>query len=57
LTRSPLDPESYDAAKAANNLAQTSCNLIRKKSPDGADIEEADVLARKSFLIMRKICR
>jgi hypothetical protein len=47
LTRPPLDPESYEAAKAALNLARASYNLYQTVGPDSADIEEAEMLAKE----------
>jgi hypothetical protein len=35
-----LDPNSYEAASAAINLAYSTCNLITKNGPESADIEE-----------------
>jgi hypothetical protein len=55
LTRPPLDPESYEAAEAASNLAFASHDLIKAYGPDGADIEEAEMLAKKSVRIIKKL--
>jgi hypothetical protein len=49
LTRAPLDPDSFEAAEAAINLVNASCNLIKSNGPDSADKEEAEMLARKAF--------
>jgi hypothetical protein len=54
LTRAPLDPESVEAAKGAATLAQATCNLISKNGPESADIEEAEMLARKAIRIMKE---
>jgi hypothetical protein len=48
LTRAPLDSNCYEAAEAARNLAEASCNLIRDIGPESADIDEAEMLARKA---------
>jgi tetratricopeptide (TPR) repeat protein len=55
LTRPPLDPDSYEAADAAKNLAEASCNLIMKNGPEAADIEEAEMLARKAVRIIKHL--
>jgi hypothetical protein len=55
LTRAPSDPDSFEAAKAARNLANASCNLICKNGPDSADIEEAEMLAKKAVRIMKEL--
>jgi hypothetical protein len=55
LTRPPLDPESYQAAKAAGNLARVSFDLIEASGPDSADIEKADMLASKAVCIIRAL--
>jgi hypothetical protein len=47
LTRTPLDPDSFQIANAAINLATISIHLIRTKGPEGADIIEADFPVRK----------
>jgi hypothetical protein len=54
LTRNPLYSENLLSAKAASNLANALCNLIRTKGPQSADIEEAEKLARKAFRIMNR---
>jgi tetratricopeptide (TPR) repeat protein len=48
LTRVPLDPDSYEAANAARNLTEVSCDLIRANGLDSVNIEEAEMLARKA---------
>jgi tetratricopeptide (TPR) repeat protein len=55
LTRVPLDPDSCEAAKAAINLANASCLLIEANGPESADIEEAEMLARKAVRIMMEL--
>jgi hypothetical protein len=55
LTRPPLDPESYEAAKAAGNLARASYNLIKANGPGSADIEEAEMLAIEAVRIIRAL--
>jgi hypothetical protein len=54
LTRAPLDPDSFEAAKAASNLAEASFNLIDKNGPESADIDEAEILARKAVQIIKE---
>jgi hypothetical protein len=54
LTRPPIDPESREAAAAAAQLAQTCHDHIEAIGPDSADIEEAEMLARKAVEIMKK---
>lgn len=53
LTRSSLDPESYDAGDAARNLALASCELLEANGLESANIEEAEKLARESVRIMK----
>jgi hypothetical protein len=55
LTRPHLDPESYEAAKAAGNLAGASYNLIKANGPDSADIEEAEMLATTAVRIIKAL--
>jgi hypothetical protein len=55
LTRAPLDPESYEAARAATRLANASRHLIDENGADSADIEEAEMLARKAVRIVKKV--
>jgi hypothetical protein len=55
LTRSPLDPDSLEAANAASNLANESVNLINKNGPENADIEESEMLARKAARIIKEL--
>jgi tetratricopeptide (TPR) repeat protein len=55
LTRAPLDPESREAADAATRLANASRHLIKQNGADNADIEEAEMLARKAVCIMKKV--
>jgi tetratricopeptide (TPR) repeat protein len=55
LTRPPLDPESYEAAKAAGNLARASYNLIEANGLGSADIEEAEMLASEAVRIIRAL--
>jgi hypothetical protein len=55
LTRAPLDPNSYEAADAARNLANASCNLIETNGFKSAVIEEAEMLARKAVRIMKEL--
>jgi hypothetical protein len=55
LTRPPLDPESFEAAKAATNLSCASINLINANGPESADIEEAKLLAREGVRTIKEI--
>jgi tetratricopeptide (TPR) repeat protein len=55
LTRAPLDPDSFEAANAASNLADASRNLINENGPLSADIKEAEILARKAVRIVREL--
>jgi hypothetical protein len=48
LTRTPLDPESFEAAEAAGNLSRASFDLIQANGPGSADIDEAEMLAKKA---------
>jgi hypothetical protein len=51
LTHTPLDPDSFEAGKAAANLSRASCDLIKANGPEAADIEEAETLAKKAIRI------
>jgi tetratricopeptide (TPR) repeat protein len=58
LTRVPLDPDSYEAAAAARNLAEASFNLFPESvdiDPESADIDEAEILARKAVRIVKEL--
>jgi hypothetical protein len=55
LTRGPLDPDCFEAARAAMNLANASCNLIIKNGPESADFDEAEMLARKAVRIVKEL--
>jgi hypothetical protein len=56
LIRPPLDPESYEAAGAALNLAIALCQYIKNGTNlDVNTIIDANLLAKKSVHIMRKI--
>jgi hypothetical protein len=55
LTRAPLIPDSFEAAIAASNLANASCNLINKNGPESADVDEAVMLARKAVRIIKEL--
>jgi hypothetical protein len=49
------DLESYEVANAARNLSLASCNLIKANGPNSADIEEAEMLARKAVRIIKNL--
>jgi hypothetical protein len=55
LTRPPLDPDSYEAADAAKNLAGTSYDLIMANGPGSINLEEIEILARKAVRIIKKL--
>jgi tetratricopeptide (TPR) repeat protein len=55
LTRLPLDPESFEAVGAGDRLAFASCLLIKANGPESADIDEAEMLARKAVRIVKEL--
>jgi hypothetical protein len=55
LTRPTLDPESFEAAKAAGDLALASYKFRKTNHPDSGDIEEAEMLARKAVRIIKRL--
>jgi hypothetical protein len=55
LTRAPLDPDSFEAANAAKNLVNSSYLLIETNGPESANIDEAEMLARKAVSIMKNL--
>jgi hypothetical protein len=52
-----LDPDSFEAAQAASNSADAAYNLIWKNSAESADIDEAEMLARKAVHITKELDR
>jgi hypothetical protein len=57
LTRPPLDPESFEVARAASHIAEASYNLLKINGIDsaGIDIEDAEMLARKAVCIFKNL--
>jgi tetratricopeptide (TPR) repeat protein len=55
LKRPPLDPNSFEAATAARNLARASCDLIKENGAESADIDEAEMLARYAVRITKDL--
>lgn len=53
LIRPPLDPDSYEAAKAADNLSHASYNMLKENRTASGDLDEADMLARKALRIIK----
>jgi hypothetical protein len=54
-TRPPLDSENFEAAEAPCSLACAFYELIRANGSESADVEEAEMLARKAVLVMKEL--
>jgi hypothetical protein len=54
ITR-PIDTESDDVANAAISLATITFKLVDQKGPEGGDVVEAEMLARKCIRIKEKV--